>query len=781
MPTPPPSPPDVFRHERLLLSIALTFGWLGAASLALQTQSLLAPFALASLSACAVALHIWLNRFAPRRDPLLLPAAMLLLAWGLLVLTRVAANFTLRQTVSIAVATAAFAAVTASRDRLRWLKRFKYTWLLTAFVLLLATLILGVNPSGGTARLWLSIGSFFLQPSEMLRLMMIAFWAAFLSDRMSRPQPTSLRNAIATLLPAVVMWLVAVGLLATQQDLGAASLLLLTFSVMLYLATGRKRAPLLLISAFIAAGAVGYGLSSRVATRVDIWLNPDIDPQGRSFQIVQSLIAIASGGIFGEGLNQGRPGYVPAVHTDFPFVAVSEEFGLIGAFVMLATYTVICARAWQLALRSGSPYVRLLAGGIAASLAIQVAVIIGGNLAMLPLTGVTLPFVSFGGSSLLAWMVSLGLLVRLSGDADGTPTLVRTAPDARAQRSAARLTLSLFAALTLGTSVVMLPRAAAYTNRSDNPRLVEDERAIARGAILAWDGTVLASSASTIAIDGRPVFSRTYALPDAAAAVGYYSQRYGAGGIEAFGDAQLRGSRNFAERLLHQPQIGTPITTTLDAALQSRAAQELTGRKGAAIVMDWRTGAVLAMASSPGFDPNTLDRDWDILRGDKDAPLVNRATQGLYQPGALLPWLYGVAPEAFAWDPGDRLQLGQPVPFELRNEAVPYPVTRTFSETIGQGALRVTPLRVAFTAARQANDLLGTPTLIITGVQDLRSVPMAVSPRSFDTAAQISADRFVTWHVRVTDRHVIVIALERNDDALSDGQRAADELAGPAR
>ena len=146
-------------HERLLLAAALGFGWIGALSLFLQTGVPLALFAMLCLTGCALALHAWLNHFAARRDVLLLPVIILLQAWGLLVLTRVAPNFTLRQTASIAVATAVFAAVTTSRDGLRWLKRFKYTWLLAAFVLLIATLVLGVNPSGGTTRLWLNFGS----------------------------------------------------------------------------------------------------------------------------------------------------------------------------------------------------------------------------------------------------------------------------------------------------------------------------------------------------------------------------------------------------------------------------------------------------------------------------------------------------------------------------------------------------------------------------------------------------------------------------------------------
>ena len=764
--------PTSSSFERRLAALALLFGWFGAASLSLQTRDTLPLVALACLSAVVVALHVWLNRFAPSRDGLILPLVTLLLCCGTLVIARVAPNFTLRQVSSLAFATLAFAAITASRDKLRWLKRFKYTWLLAAFVLLVATLWLGVNPSGGGARLWLSIGGLFLQPSETLRLMMIAFWAAFLSERMLRrdQRATSLRSMLTELLPAIVMWLAAVGLLATQQDLGAASLLLLTFAFMLYLATGRKRVPLALIVAFFTAGVAGSTLSPRVATRISIWLNPDIDPQGRSFQIVQSMIAIANGGVLGQGLYQGRPDYVPAVHTDFPFVVIAEEFGLIGALALLAAFALLCERAWRVALRSNSLYVRLLSGGIAASLVIQVAVIVGGNLALFPLTGVTLPFVSYGGSSLLAWMVAAGLLIRLSSDAESAQSQAAgaTAPDLPVQRNAARLLAGLMGVLALATASLMLLRAQALVARTDNPRRVEDERAIARGPILARDGMPLVLSAPVADINGRAMYSRTYLLPAAVGAVGYYSQRYGAGGIEAFADATLRGTVGFGDALLHRRQTGAPLTITLDAALQTALSNALVGEKGAAIVLDWRSGEVLALSSTPGFDPNFLDRDWDALRANRDAPLVNRVTQGLYQPGALLAWLYDTPPGSFTWDPSDRFGLSRNLSFELSNEVVPYPATGAYSETIGQGALRVTPLRIAISAAGIARGQAVTPTLILPAAQ-VATVSTQTARRTgvFETVAQMGPNQTVAWHVRITDQYVIVIAIEQREPTLT--------------
>ncbi len=753
------------RIERGLLAVVLGFVWLGTLSLAIQTEPALPMLVGLSMTGIAVALHVWLNHFAPNRDPLLLPLALLLQGWGLLIITRVAENFTVRQLGSAAVATLVIAAVTTNRDGLRWLRRFKYTWMIGGFIVLAASLVFGVNPSGAGARLWLRIGGFFVQPSELLRLLIIAFWAAYFAEFLPARDDARLplRTSIGQALPAIAMWLVAVGLLASQQDLGAASLLVLTFAFMLYLATGRRRVPLILIGAFLLAGLAGYFLSARVETRISIWLNPDIDPQGRSFQIVQSLIAVANGGLIGQGLNQGQPGYVPAVHTDFPFVAVAEEFGGIGAAVMISAFAVLCWRGWRIAKLSPAPYVQLLAGGIAASLAVQVAVIVGGNLALLPLTGVTLPFVSYGGSSLLVWSISLALLLRLSADETGQrPARARVN---RAQTSAARITLALFGALLLGTFSIMAARGATLVSRADNPRRIDAERTLARGPILARDGSPLALSAPVGVLGGAPVYSRTYPITSTVSAVGYYSERYGVGGVEAFADRTLRGQRSGLETLLHLAQIGDPVTTTLELPMQRRLTGAMQRQKGAAIVLDLKSGAVLAMFSAPGFDPNWLDRDWDALTKNTAAPLVNRATQGLYQPGALLAWLYATTPERFAWDPTDRFDLSKPVPFELENVSVPYPASATYSETLGQGTLRVTPLRVAVAVfARHGTTI--TPTLLSETADATRALP-GISEEMFEAVAEAGAGQFVAWAVSIDSATVTVIALEQDTASLA--------------
>jgi cell division protein FtsW (lipid II flippase) len=806
------------KTESLLLVLALAFGWIGATSLALQNAGGSPLAAIGLLSLLTIIAHLWLNRVAPGRDSLLLPIMVILTAFGLLSVARVAPNFQNRQLASLCVAMVAFLAITASHDRLRWLRRFKYTWLIAAFALLLTTLFFGVNPAGPGARLWLSVAGLFVQPSEILRLLVIAFLAAYFSERLGIGElrlgvhAHSSLSTLQSLAPTIAMWLVAFALLMTQQDLGAASLLLITYVFMLYVATGQARLPLILLAALVVAGGAGYFASDRVAQRLNIWLNPWADPQGSSFQVVQSLIAIASGGIFGQGLNQGSPDYVPAVHTDFPFVMVGEEMGLFGALALIVCFAVLSLRGWRVALTARTGYRMLLAGGLSAMLAIQVFVIIGGNLSLLPLTGVTLPLVSYGGTSLLVTYISIALLIRLSADVQLETTTVQPAApqqSLRAARKAARLCATMFLVLGLAIGFLGVARAQVLVARGDNPRRVDAELAIRRGPILTANADVLAYStcegadaplvpcAPASANNGQRVrYVRGYPIVAAAPVIGYYSQRYGAGGVEGFADATLRGRRTTLDEWLHQPQIGAPVTVTLNLDLQRALFNALnnasahTTTRGAGLVMNWRTGEVLALTSAPSFDPNTLDDDWDELRNDPLAPLVNRATQGLYQPGLLLRWFLQMKDQG-STTKDDRssfiaelssLDLDKSVPFELPNEAVPLPSSAVYSETTGQGSLRMTPLRVATTVASLAAGRPITPTLLARrngGSEFGDSYPPSPTPNRespFIAFAQIGRNQFVGWYVSVDDERVTVIAIEQSTPNQTALRQVAESL-----
>jgi cell division protein FtsW len=218
------------------------------------------------------------------------------------------------------------------------------------------------------------------------------------------------------LAPLLLMWGFCMILLVWQQDLGAAALFFIVFLALLYMATGNWRyvagGGLLLV----LAGVFAYYTFARIALRVDIWLNPWPEFNDRAFQIVQSLYAIANGGLFGQGIGQGSPTFIPVVHSDFVFAAVAEEWGLIGTITIVACFLLLAFRGFRIALMAKRPFRTYLAAGITLLISTQAILIMGGVTKLLPLTGVTLPFVSYGGSSLLISTVMLGLLIHLSTD-----------------------------------------------------------------------------------------------------------------------------------------------------------------------------------------------------------------------------------------------------------------------------------------------------------------------------------------------------------------------------
>jgi peptidoglycan glycosyltransferase len=652
----------VCRRERALLLIAAAFLLVGVLTLAISniqhpTSNFQLPiilaFAFITWALSFSAAHLFLCRLLPERDPLLLPVAALLTGWGLLLVARLAPNFLLRQALWLLVSTAVLLAVARAGRDLRWLRRFRYTWLFGGLALLAATFVLGVNPSGYGPRLWLGAAGIYFQPSEILKLLLAVYLASYLAERRELIVTGGHRIGrwrlppLAYVGPLLMMFGLAVVLLAWQQDLGAAILFFFTFLAMLYLATGQWgyfAAGLLL---FLAAGVAAYTASSRVALRVDTWLNPWPEAADRAFQIVQSLLAFGAGGIFGQGVGLGNPTYIPAVHTDFVFAAIGEEFGLLGTLGVIALYATLMLRGLRVAARARQSFERFLAAGIAAGIAIQAWVIMAGNIKIIPITGVTLPFVSYGGSSLLTSFIALALLLRVSNQPTDQQTnqqtnqLTNKPTNQPTNKPLTRIACTLSLALTLLAATCGywgVARAAALRARDDNPRRVLYEQRIVRGRILDRGGVVLAD----VEVAESGAVTRRYPVPQVAPVVGYASLRYGTGGIEAAFDEILRGEAGHSawqvawDELLHHPPQGHDVQLTLDATLQEQAQDALAGRSGAIVLLDATTGEILALASSPIFDPARLDETWEELRQDPAAPLLNRATHGLYQPGAAL-------------------------------------------------------------------------------------------------------------------------------------------------
>ena len=303
------------------------------------------------------------------------------------------------------------------------LRHYKYSWAAAGILLLGATLLLGYEVNG--ARLWIDLGPVSVQPGEFLKIVLVIFIASYLAE--TRTLLTSARLRIGFLsipplpyfLPMLALFAVVMLIVVRLNDLGTALLFFGTFLTMLFVATGRRSYVLIGLILFVVGFTVAYQFFGHVQIRVDIWLDPFADPLGAGFQPVRALYALGRGGIFGEGLGQGLVTLgggltIPYVHTDFIFTAVAEELGLLGAFALLGFAAVLVFRGLRIAALARDDFSGLLAVGLTASLGLQTLIIIGGNTKLIPLTGITLPFVSYGGSSVLASFIMIGLLLAIS-------------------------------------------------------------------------------------------------------------------------------------------------------------------------------------------------------------------------------------------------------------------------------------------------------------------------------------------------------------------------------
>jgi cell division protein FtsW (lipid II flippase) len=303
------------------------------------------------------------------------------------------------------------------------LRHYKYTWAAAGAAALLATFLFGKEVNG--ARLWLDFGPVQVQPGEFIKVVLVIFLASYLAERR-----TLLADAfrqigpiaippIPYLLPMIAMFVAVMLIVVVSNDLGSALLFFGTFLTMLFVATGRRSYVLLGLFLFVAGSFVAYQLFGHVQRRVNVWLDPFADPSDAGYQTVQALYAFARGGLFGEGLGQGLPPIggslpIPFTHTDFIFAAIAEELGLIGAFALLALTAALVFRGLRIALLARDDFNSLLAVGLITSLGIQSLIIAAGNAKLVPLTGITYPFLSYGGSSLLASFVMIGLLLSIS-------------------------------------------------------------------------------------------------------------------------------------------------------------------------------------------------------------------------------------------------------------------------------------------------------------------------------------------------------------------------------
>ena len=411
---------NIRRHESTLLLIAgvIMLNGILAINLTLGTIDYGIIGATCGLIISFIFVNLILHKAGHAGDPVLLPLAALLVGIGLTTILRLKPNLFLMQTLWIFIGLICFLISSFVARRLEQVAKFKYVCGFIGISLLLSAILFGTDIGGN--KNWVILGPIRFQPSEFAKMFIVLFLAAYLSERQelltlaARHYGPLVLPHPRFIAPLIAVWGIAMMMFILQRDMGAALLYFGIAIIMTYMVSGHLSYVIIGFVLFLIGSLICYKLYSHIQTRVDIWLNPWIDPNGGAYQIVQSLFAFGAGGIMGTGLTYGSPGMIPEVHTDFIFAAIGEEMGLMGAGAVIIIYILMVYRAFRAALLSKMPFSMLVAGGLSASLALQIFLIIGGVTKFFPLTGITLPFISYGGSSIVANFILLGMLFAIS-------------------------------------------------------------------------------------------------------------------------------------------------------------------------------------------------------------------------------------------------------------------------------------------------------------------------------------------------------------------------------
>ena len=690
------------RNTELLLLIASAFPvillyamYVLTAGAAISFETLAVPIGLFAAFAAA---HIAVRILAPGADPAILPIVFILSGIGITFVTRLAPALAISQLIILFVSVALMVGTLALVKNLDVVMRYKYTFGIIGIILLMLPIFIGTTISG--SKLWIRIAGFTIQPGEFAKVFIVLFLAGYLAENR---ELLSISNRkilgfkiprLRLLLPLFAVWGVCLLVVVFERDLGSAVLFYTIFLLMLYVATGRFSYVVIGL-ALLAVGAVGaYKFLSHVQVRFQVWVDPFKDAQGQGYQIVQSLFSLADGGLVGVGIGNGMANNIPVVESDFIFSAIGEELGLLGGGAVLILFMLFAVRGLTTAARAKSDLAAFSATGLTAAISFQAFLIVGGVTRLIPLTGVTLPFMSQGGSSLLASFIIVALLLRAGDEATGreaeltgTGTMAAITDDQVASAAAPtgsrfatsssygsgshsvgsrmrrrlldtpesgvlgrvalanRLTravlafTALFAILIGNLTYVQVIKAKDYQDMPSNNHTITKARYIKRGSIITADGLTLAESIQQE--DGTYV--RSYPNGNLAAhAVGYYSQQYGSSGVEASQDKTLTGSKDYSSwqnalnSLAGITEPGNSVQLTIDSRIQVAAEQALAGRTGAIVVLDPRTGAVLAWASSPTYDNTNIQATIEAANasGGSDTSMFDRATQALYAPGS---------------------------------------------------------------------------------------------------------------------------------------------------
>ena len=384
-----------------------------------EIPPIIVPFFVAMLGLLLIA-AIATRLFARGADPTLLPLVALLHGLGYVMITRLDDRLAGLQTTWTFIAISAYVATLVVVQRTNDLARYTWTFFVIGAGLLLLPLVPGVGRTFGGARIWVSIGPINFQPGEFAKIALALFFAGYLAERRELIAANSWKVGPfhlpepRHLLPILLSWGFSVVVMVGLKDLGASLLFFALFVVMVWVATERTSFIVIGTGLFAGAAYVAWRLFDNVQTRVAIWHNPWPQYEGKGYQVIQAMFALANGGVDGTGLGLGSPNKIPEVKNDFIFAALGEELGLFGATAILIAYVLIIGAGLRIAVRADRAFDKILATGLTTIVGLQAFIIIGGVIRVVPLTGITLPFVSYGGSSLLANYILVALLMRIS-------------------------------------------------------------------------------------------------------------------------------------------------------------------------------------------------------------------------------------------------------------------------------------------------------------------------------------------------------------------------------
>ena len=582
----------------------------------------LIPFYLLQLAFFLLA-DIMQKRIFKHHIEMLYQNMMLLLSVGLLMLTRLSMSHAVKHFV---FAVLAFSACTVIPLVLRCIKKLEsLRFIYTAFGLGLLLVVLITGSSIFGAKNWLTIHNITFQPSEFVKLLFVLSMAALLVRET--------KNKYKNLLLVSVVAALHVGMLALANDFGGALIFFAVYLLMLFVVSADLLFPIAACLAGSAAAVLAYQYSGHIRERVMAWQDPFSCIEKEGYQIAQSLFAIGSGDWFGTGLYDGMPKTIPVVKSDFIFSALAEELGIIFAALILCVYINCIIWMLFLALERREPFYFAVSTGAAALFGVQLFLNVGGVIKLIPSTGVTLSFISYGGSSLISTII-------LFQGIQGMCAIEREkGVGQRGQQFRMTLVCSGILLLLCITTAYFVgvtgPLARASYENEYNQRIRARENAMLKGKILASDGKILAQS---IAGEDGKIY-RVYPYGEKTA---FLTGRntMGRTGLEASKNQVLyKTETGFFEGLLQEisgePAEGNTVVTTIDMGLQMKAYEVLSGYNGAVAVMEVKSGRLLALASTPSYDPNEVEVSWEELMERADAPLYNRVQNGLYPPGSI--------------------------------------------------------------------------------------------------------------------------------------------------